>query len=111
MKLLAQSLQIPDVNGNYQTINGPANFSFTDIGMVVTKIIPFTFAFAGLALLLMIIASGLGLMTSAGDAKKTEASKQRLTYAIVGFFIIFAAYWLVRILGIIFGFEDFKIFL
>lgn len=102
MKLLAQGLNLPGGTA----ISGPEGFRFTRLGEVVESAIKFVFAFAGIALLLMIIAAGLTLMTSAGDAKKIEQGKQRLTYSLVGFLIIFTAYWLVQILGRIFGFEE-----
>lgn len=100
MKYLAQTLNLPG-----GSIQGPAGFSFGNIGDIITKAVPYIFAFAGIALLLMIVASGITLMTSAGDPKKAEAGKQRLTNALLGFFIIFAAYWIVQILGKILGFQ------
>lgn len=99
--LLAQ-LRIKDVG----TINNPQGFFYTGdtgIGAILSKAIPIVIGLAGLGLLLMLISAGYTFMTSAGDAKKMEEGKQRLTYAIVGFFIIFGAYWVVQILGIMFG--------
>ena len=98
---LAQNLTLP---GNV-SIQGPTGFSanFTDIGHILTDIIPLIFIIAGVGLLLMIISAGFTMLTSAGDAKKMEKAQQQLTYAIVGFIIIFAAFWLVKIFGTIFG--------
>lgn len=96
--VFAQSLTIPG-----SAIKGPAGFDMTSIGNVINKAIPFIFSFAGLALLLMLIMAGFDLLTSAGDTKKLETGKQRLTYAIVGIILIIVAYWLVQIAGIIFG--------
>ena len=77
-----------------------------DLGTLINRAFPFVFAFAGIGLLLMIISAGFTLMTSAGDAKKMEAGKGRLTFAIVGFLVIFTAYWVVQLLGIAFGIEN-----
>lgn len=96
--IFAQTLTIEDVG----SIQGPAT-AFTDIGSILNKAIPFVFGFAGLGLLLMIISAGFMLLTSAGDAKRTESGKQRLTYAIVGFLVVFVAYWGVQLAGKIFG--------
>lgn len=100
MKQLAQSLSV----GSY-TVEGPSGFAFSDakIGDIVQKALPYVFAFAGLGLLLMIVFAGFTMLTSAGDTKKLEAGKGRLTNGLVGFFIIFAAYWLVELLQFIFG--------
>ena len=81
-------------------------FAGANIGTVITNLIPFIFAFAGIGLLLMIFGAGFTILTSAGDAKKLESGKQRLTYAIVGFIVIFVSYWLVQIAGFVFGIPE-----
>lgn len=68
--------------------------------------VAFIFAFAGIGLLLMLLAAGFNFLTSAGDPKKLEAGKHRLTNAIVGFLIIFVAYWAVQMAGVIFGIKE-----
>ena len=40
--------------------------------------------------------------------KKMEGAKNRLTFALVGFFIIFLAYWIVQLFGIMFGLDSIK---
>ena len=108
-KIFAQSLNIGDpADGAQYTFNGPDNFAFGtgNIGGIVGAAVPYVFAFAGIGLLLMIISSGFTMMLSAGDAKKLEAGKGRLTQSVVGFLIIFAAYWIVQIVGTIFGWES-----
>lgn len=99
--LLAQNIQLPGEPP--VKITGVPGFNYTDVGSVITGVIPFVIAFAGIGLLLMLISAGYAFLTSAGDAKKLEMGKQRLTYALVGFLIIFVAYWLVIIAGKIFG--------
>ena len=104
MKLLAQSFGI----GDY-TIQGPLGqgpLGEANIGTIIGQSLPYVFGFAGLGLLLMIIASGFTLMTSAGDPKKMEKGKATLTNAIIGFLIIFAAFWIVQIAGVIFGWQS-----
>jgi hypothetical protein len=87
------------------TIPNPENFNdkFSTLGRVISFMLPYIYAFAGIALLLMIISAGFTLLTSAGDAKKMESGKQRLTNALIGFIIIFVAFWLVQLVGYIFG--------
>jgi len=84
----------------------PEGFLFkgnAGIGAIVSNALPIVIGLAGLGLLLMLILGGYTFLTSAGDAKKMEEGKQRLTFAIVGFLIVFGAYWVVQILGIMFG--------
>jgi len=102
-KIFAQTLKIVGEHQVYSIQGGlPGS---TTISSLVTKAFPFIFALAGVGLLLMIIAAGFTLMTSAGDAKKMESGKNRLTFAIVGFLVIFTAFWIVQLLGTMFGVE------
>jgi len=103
-KVSAQNLTI---DGGI-TLNGPKGMKFSDIGGMVGEAIPYIFGIAGVGLLIMIIAAGFNLMTSAGDAKKMEQGKSQLTYAIIGFIVIFCAFWIVQFAGIAFGIEDIK---
>lgn len=77
------------------------------IGEIINALVPYIFALAGLALLLILIWGGFEFMTSAGDPKKMEAAKGKLTNAVIGFIIIFIAFWLVQILEVIFGLKIF----
>lgn len=104
-RVLAQNLTIPWGVSGKRTITG-LSLPFSSIGDIVGKIVPFVFAFAGIGLLLMLIFSGFALLTSAGDAKKLESGKQRITHALVGFAIIFVAYWMVQLAGKIFGIQE-----
>lgn len=98
-KIFAQTLQI-----DKYSIKGPLeNSGVTSVSGIITNIIPFVFAIAGIGLLLMILSAGFTLLTSAGDAKKMESGKSRLTSALIGFFIIFCAFWVVQLMGIMFG--------
>lgn len=101
MKILAQTFNLP---GGYQ-LQGPEGFSsdITSIGSLIAKVIPFIFAVAGFGLLLMLLAGGFSFLTSAGDQKKMDSARSRITNAILGFIIIFAAYWLVQIAGFVLG--------
>jgi hypothetical protein len=81
-------------------------FAFQNIGGILSDAIPLIFAFAGLGLLLMLIFAGYTFLTSAGDAKKMEQGKSRLTNALVGFILVFAAYWIVQLTGTIFGLQS-----
>jgi hypothetical protein len=54
---------------------------------------------AGAAFLFYLITAGLSMMTSRGEPKALEAAKGRITQAVVGFIVIFCAYWIVKFLG------------
>lgn len=104
-RIFAEDLTIPWGETGTSTIKG-LGLPFATIGDIVSKAVPFVFAFAGIGLLLMLIFGGFALLTSAGDAKKLEQGKQQLTYAIMGFAVIFVAYWIVQLAGKIFGITE-----
>lgn len=100
-QIFAQSLTFPGGT----TVGGPVT-KFSTIGDVVSGAVPYVFAFAGFGLLLMLLAAGFDYLTSAGDEKKLETAKQRLTNALVGFLIILTAFWLVQVAAKIFGLSE-----
>jgi hypothetical protein len=78
-------------------------FDFTKIGEIITQLIKYVYAIAGIALFIYLIIGGFGLLTSAGNPDSIKAAKAKIVSALVGFFIIFASFWIGRIVEIIFG--------
>jgi hypothetical protein len=100
----------------YQIINIPGWGSITGpitkepyksgtVGTIIASIIPLILAAAGFLLLIMLIVSGYQLMASRGDPKALEGAKGRLLFALIGFFIVFGAYWILVVIQTIFKFE------
>ena len=101
---LFQSLTLPGPEN--PTVSGPTGFTFTDLGSIVSKLIgQYVFFFAGLILLLMLIMGGFQMLTSAGDPEKVKAGQGKITTSLIGFLIIFAAYWLMQIIETVLGFK------
>ena len=98
-------------NINLNSISAIAlpGFRFTGrnatLGAVVTAILPYIFFFAGLLLLIYIIIGGYRLMFSQGDPKSIADGKTKVTQALIGFIIIFAAYWIVQLVGMVLGLD------
>ena len=106
---LAQNLQLPGENGNGTVISGPDGFNAGNtLGDVIGKTVPYLFVFSGIALLLMLIFGGFSLLTSGGDPKQLESGKQKITYSIIGFIIVFLAFWAVQLIAWIFNIQEFK---
>jgi hypothetical protein len=76
------------------------------IGQIITDLLPYIFPIAGLILLVYLIYGGFEVMTSAGDPKKLAVGKDKITKAIFGFLIIFAAFWIVQIVARMLGLTD-----
>ncbi len=96
---IAQNLQLP----GGQSITGPLPAGkFTNLASVVTNALPIIFSIAGIILLAYLVWGGFDFLTSMGDAKKAEGAKNKITNAIIGFILIFAAYLLTQVIDYIF---------
>lgn len=87
---------------------GPTFFgnsaSFQDLGSVgslVSLFLKISFVLAGLILLFYFILGGIGMIGSAGknDPKAAEQAKATITSAVMGFVVVFVAYWIVKLIG------------
>lgn len=81
---------------------------FTDllsISKLVSLILKGAFTLAGLILLFYFILGGIGMIASAGknDPKAAEQAKATITSAVVGFVVVFTAYWIVKLIGTLIG--------
>jgi hypothetical protein len=100
-------MRIAQNNLNLDTIQqiGAPDFKFqsSKIGDLLSQLLPYLFTLAGILLLLYLLWGGFHFMISRGDPKGMQEAKAKITYALIGFVIIFVAYWLVQILGLTLG--------
>jgi len=78
---------------------GAINFNNLTLGGIIGALLPYIFGIAGLLLLLYLIFGGFSLLTSGGDPKAVQAAKEKITFALIGFVIVFVSFWLVQIIG------------
>lgn len=99
--LIAQQLNIPggSVEG---PLNRPDQPQFTNLASVVTQALTFVFPIAGILLLAYLVWGGFEFLTSMGDEKQMQAAKGKITNALIGFTLIFLAYWIVQIVDKVF---------
>ncbi len=84
-------------------------FSGQNIGDVISELTKnYVLLIAGLLLLIYLIIGGFQYLTSSGDPKKTQEAQAKITQALLGFFIVFGAFWLVQLLASILGLEKIK---
>lgn len=78
------------------------------LGDLVSLVLSNAVAFAGVILFFLFLGGGIAMIIGAGrgDADATARGRQTLTASIIGFALIFAAYWIVRIIGAITGLGD-----
>lgn len=84
--------------GNYGNLYG--------IAALVSLFLRISFVIAGLIILFYFIVGGIAMMSSAGnsDPKSFEQAKQSITSALIGFAVVFTAYWIVKLIGNVLGF-------
>jgi hypothetical protein len=85
------------------TVSGSIQLKFANqsLGAIVSAALPYFFGIAGFALAVYIVFSGFSVLTSKGDERALAAAKAKLTYAIIGFLLVFSAYWIVQIVGVV----------
>jgi hypothetical protein len=88
--------------GSLEAVAAPA-FAGGTLGNIVNSAILYLFPIAGFLLLIYLIYGGYQYLLSGGDPKSIDAGKKNITYAVIGFIIIFLAYWIVQIVGRILG--------
>lgn len=89
-------------------ISAPTEYRFFDLGDILTTLLPYIFVLAGIILFGYLIMGGFEFLTSAGNPEKIKTAQKKLVNAIIGFVIIFAAFWLVQILEEILGIGIFR---
>ncbi|NCN87751.1 MAG: hypothetical protein GW941_02555 [Candidatus Pacebacteria bacterium] len=77
--------------------------SLTTPGGFITKLLEFAFPLAGIILFVMLVWGGFEMLYGASTSKAMEAGKNRITAAIIGFFLLFSSYWIIQIVEVIFG--------
>jgi hypothetical protein len=90
-------VSVPSSGGNIVDVNK------TTIGEIISKILPYLFSIIGILLLVYLVCGGLEIMLSKGDPKTMEGAKQKITNALIGFFIVFLSFVFVRLIGQVFG--------
>lgn len=83
------------------------SLNLTTLPGIINTLVPIIITLAGLILFIMLIAGGFQMLTSASNPEAAKAGQQRLTTALVGFLIIFAAYWIVQVVEIVLGINIF----
>ena len=105
MAFLIDNITIP----KYPEITGiPTNApisKWTNIGQIVSRLLIYIFPIAGILTFIFLLYGGFSLIFALGNPEKIKKAQGQITNAIIGFLIIFAAYWIIQILEIILGIQ------
>jgi len=88
---------------NLPTYPSEAKLKFNNLGEVFTGLLPYVLLIAGISMLFLLMAGGLGIMTSAGDPIKIKNGYGKITASVIGFLIIFTSYLIVQVVEKILG--------
>jgi hypothetical protein len=78
---------------------------FETPGGVISAAFPYLFGIAGLILFVMLIWGSVEIFLGATSSKSVEAGKKRITTALIGFILLFSAFWIGQIISAIFGLD------
>ena len=98
IRQLAGQLNLYSPGGNIKNPSG-----FGNLGDLIGALLQAAIIIAGLGALALVIMGGVQYITSGGDKAGTESARDKITHAILGLFIVVAAYALTRIIETIFG--------
>lgn len=72
------------------------------IGGLVSLLVKFVFVVSGITILLFFILGGIGMIAGAGNnnPEQIEKGKHSVTSALIGFVVVFVAYWIVQLIEI-----------
>lgn len=87
--------------GNGATIEA----KYSSISPLISSLLTNAIVVAGIILLGLILFGGFGMIASAGsgDSKKAEQSKKTITSAVIGFLVVFCAYFIIQIIQTVTG--------
>ncbi|MCL5797168.1 MAG: hypothetical protein M1366_00015 [Patescibacteria group bacterium] len=96
------SIALAQVNISVST---PPNLKIVDPGKLIGGIIGLILVVSALAAFIFLIWGGFGWITSGGDKAGVEAAQHRIQAALLGLFIVFAAWAIMLVAGQFLGFN------
>lgn len=78
---------------------------FETPGAFISTAFPLLFTIGGLILFVMLVWGSLEVFFAAGSAKLADSGKKRITSALIGFILLFSAFWIGQIISTIFGID------
>ena len=79
------------------------------IGGIVSGLIRLILVIASLVFFFILVVGGITWIASGGDKAKTEEARNRITAALVGLVIVFAAWAIVQLINVFFGIDIFSL--
>jgi len=81
---------------------------YGSIGEFISTILPNVYVVSSLILFILLLAGGFAIITSGNDPQQKNKGTKALTGAVVGFAIIFASFWLIKLIEYLTGIAIFS---
>ena len=81
---------------------------YGSLGEFISTMLPNVFVLASIILFILLIVGGFVMIASAGNPDKQKSGSNALTAAIIGFAIIFASFWVIKLIEFLTGVNIFK---
>lgn len=95
-----------DIEDALLSINNNKNpFAFTSLGGFVSNLIELLMFLAAVATLIYLVWGGIEWITAGGDKAGTEKARGKITDAVIGLFVVFAAWAIFALLQTFLGFN------
>ena len=80
------------------------------LGNLVSIILSNALLLAGLLMVVFLIVGGIGVISGAGNdnPEKAGQGRQAVTFGLIGFLVVFAAYWIIQIIEQVTGVNIFN---
>ncbi len=88
------------------SIKDTFNSKFSDVGSLITSLLPNILVLAGVIFFLLMLGGGFTMIKNAGgdvNAQDAAKAKNAVTFAVVGFLLVVSAYFILQITGVVTG--------
>ncbi len=104
-RLMVAQPALADVDVDKYFLVGDSPSPFTNVAYLVNHLYKVLLVFGGVLIFLFIIFGGLMYIKGAGQERSDDVNKGQkvITWSIIGFLILFSAYWIIQIIQLITG--------
>ena len=94
-----------NIGEQIETGNGSLANNYSTVSPLVTNLLRNALTISSIILLFLLVFGGIAFIASAGkgDEKGTGQAKKALTSALIGFAIVFSAYFIIQIIEVLTG--------
>jgi len=99
-------MKLAQADANIINLNPPPGFNTLTgltLGGVISFLVAAVLILAGVIFFFMLVIGGIQWIMSGGDKAKTEEARNRITAALIGLIIVFAAWLIIILVQNVFG--------